>query len=675
MKWHQFLATILISVLTLNITPLYSQPDSALSISNLAIPESLGKIEDRFTGTSKHWVVYIQDVHAHLTAQENISAILEHLNRVYGIRNVGIEGGWEKTSLPKSWALPNSREKQMLSRGLFDEGYLSGPGYAALFSSSPMMLHGIEDAKVYSQNRDAYWEVKKASEDTTAKLDALKKSIRAEKQSVYNSDLLSFDAQLNAYREEMKAEAFISKLTSALMSHSISLEQWDQIRLYIEAAAVEKSMDKKLLESQAERLMQSYRKEGLRLEELLNAEKIPNEKLELYPEVKKYRNLLKIQSNLSYRIFFDQIEEAITTIQGKLFKIDAEKGLAARSERYYLAKKVLTLQATPEDIQQFEKQNADIKADLQKAGLEKSLAASTQFYQLAKKRDEMFYKKIISPEFLKEDVAIVTGGFHTHGLSAHLREAGISYIVISPDLANQPMDEKLYEKRMHDPIISSQTLASPQILSDRFDAKLAAKIRTPGVVKDIPSAISDIVQGGDGEALTGKIVIAENPDEKDAQADGYLNQIGSGDKSAVLFIQASQLINFYEENPDGALKVLAAVIANPANKINVLYQDLNEMLTLDFIPQSKNVKYVNASSSIDAAVNLPRNKTDIAAGQVAGMFTPGSYSKNNIKLLEPSLLGILVYRLLLDGTLENLSPADIQLVGQIIYARLIATSA
>lgn len=675
MKWYPFLASVLIAVLTLN-TPIYSQPDSGLSISNLAIPESLGKIEDRFTGTSKHWVVYIQDVHAHLTAQENISAILEHLNRVYGIRSVGIEGGWNKTSLPKSWALPNSREKQMLSRGLLDEGYLSGPGYAALFSSSPIMLHGIEDAKVYSENRDAYWEVQKQKRDTASQLDDLKKSIRSEKQSVYNSDLLSFDAQLDAYREQMQAEAFIPKLTSALMSHSISLEAWDQISLYMEAAAFEKSIDKKLLESQAERLMQSYRKEGLTLEELLNSGKIPTDKLELYPEIKKYHSLLKIQSNMSYRIFFGQIEEAIIAIQNKLFKSDNEKDLAARSERFYLAKKVLTLQATPDDIEQFEKQNADITADLQKAGLEKSLAAATRFYRLAKKRDEMFYKKIISRKFFKEDVAIVTGGFHTHGLSAHLRASGISYIVISPDLANQPMDEKLYEKRMHDPIINSQTLASPQIVSDRFDKRLAEQIiKTPSVTGNIPAAISAIVNSGE-EVAAGKLVIAENADEKSAQADDYLEQIRKGDKTAVLFIEAAELIEFYETNAEGTLKVLEAVKSNPANKINILYTNLDEVLKLDFIPPSQNVKYVSASTSFEKAVNRPTNKPYIANGQVAGMFSPKTYGQNNIRLLEPSLLGILVYRLLLDGTVErNLGPSDIKILGEIIFARLIAKSA
>jgi hypothetical protein len=73
-----------------------------LEIENLSIPENLGKIEDRFQGSSDYWIVQIQDVHAHLTAQENISAIVDHLNAVYKIDTVALEGGWDKTRFVQS---------------------------------------------------------------------------------------------------------------------------------------------------------------------------------------------------------------------------------------------------------------------------------------------------------------------------------------------------------------------------------------------------------------------------------------------------------------------------------------------------------------------------------------------------------------------------------------------
>ena len=46
------------------------------------------------------------------------------------------------------------------------------------------------------------------------------------------------------------------------------------------------------------------------------------------------------------------------------------------------------------------------------------------------------------------NVAIVTGGFHTDGLSECFRNAGISYITITPDLGGGAMNVKLYNERM-----------------------------------------------------------------------------------------------------------------------------------------------------------------------------------------------------------------------------------
>jgi len=65
----------------------------SLDLGKMAIPESLGKVDERFQGTSKRWVINIQDVHAHFGAQENIAAIIDHLNTLYGLRLVAFEGG------------------------------------------------------------------------------------------------------------------------------------------------------------------------------------------------------------------------------------------------------------------------------------------------------------------------------------------------------------------------------------------------------------------------------------------------------------------------------------------------------------------------------------------------------------------------------------------------------
>ena len=115
-----------ITVLTVLVHAFFLHAETAepLPLASLAIPKSLGKIEDRFEGPSKRWVIQIQDVHAHSLAQENIAAIIDHINRNYKVETIALEGGWSETSFPKSWAVPASREKQLLAQALLEEAHL-----------------------------------------------------------------------------------------------------------------------------------------------------------------------------------------------------------------------------------------------------------------------------------------------------------------------------------------------------------------------------------------------------------------------------------------------------------------------------------------------------------------------------------------------------------------------
>jgi len=49
---------------------------TSFALSDLAVPEEIGKVQERFAGKSPRTIIQIQDVHAHATAQQNIAAIL-----------------------------------------------------------------------------------------------------------------------------------------------------------------------------------------------------------------------------------------------------------------------------------------------------------------------------------------------------------------------------------------------------------------------------------------------------------------------------------------------------------------------------------------------------------------------------------------------------------------------
>ena len=206
-----FLAALLASV-----TYGSAEVSDTLSLANLAIPPSLGKMDARFQGQSERWVIHIQDVHAHLTAQENIAALTEHLHTYYGVNIAAIEGGWSASSFPKSWAVPPSRGKQMLARALLEDAYITGPIHSALFSSTPMTVVGIEDKKLYEENRQVYVRHIQQREAILEKIKALDLKIQQAKNSVFNPDLLSFDHSLMDFRDGKKSRRFYSSAFNAI---------------------------------------------------------------------------------------------------------------------------------------------------------------------------------------------------------------------------------------------------------------------------------------------------------------------------------------------------------------------------------------------------------------------------------------------------------------------------
>jgi len=448
-----------------------SEPDF-LSLTNLAIPESLGKVEDRFQGNTDFWIIQIQDVHAHFVAQENIAAIADHLNAVYGIRTFALEGGWGETRFEESWGLPSSREKQMLARGLLEEEYITGPAYAALFSQSPLQLIGIEQQELYEQNRVAYLEHTASRSAADPLLEKLKARLIDSKKETYGSDLFRFDQALQSFRDGKKADQFVPLLLAEAKTRNITLGDLNQVLLFEKALAMEQKLDKNKLKAEATRIMTRFKNKRLSFEELLRSKAVPEDTLQHFPASREYLDLMHTQDLISYQDFFAELETAISRVKESFFENPSEKTLDASWMRYQIARKILHLEATPGDVTAFAGDETAFRNEMNAAGLAQTFQSALLFYELARKRDDIFYRSLLEDTRLKnQNVALITGGFHTDAISRELRKAGISYLVITPSLGGESPNQELYLKRLQDTLVAGQTLAPIQnrFFSPQFD--------------------------------------------------------------------------------------------------------------------------------------------------------------------------------------------------------------
>lgn len=419
-----------------------------LPLSNLAIPESLGKIQERFTGQGDRTIIQVQDVHAHRIAQENIAAILEHLSSVCGVRKVGLEGAWVSTDLPQSRVIPTSREKQLLARSLLDEDYISGPVYAAILSPFPLQLAGVEDAPLYEQNRDLFLKHLEKQKEIQEKVVAYGEKIKSAQSRAWDPALLSFGQAFDKFQETSDLGAYLSVLLKTANVQKTDSSDLDQIVLVQEIMAREMMLSKERLDIEAKHLLQRYGRTSWNFEELVRNGKVSREQLASYPELKKIVRLFELRDKVALHSLLAQIDTLTQRVLQKLFRGPEDEALWNQGKRFYLVKKILLLKATPSDLKAFETERQALELEVWDAGLSDNLELSLKFYDAVKTRDEIFYQKLMNDPVLAGDVVIVTGGFHTDGLSERLRDAGISYITITPELGNEQPNLKLYEERM-----------------------------------------------------------------------------------------------------------------------------------------------------------------------------------------------------------------------------------
>jgi len=442
-------------IITLTIAPFVlrsetpeSGADASLALSNLAVPEEIGKVQERFTGSGLRTIIQIQDVHAHTAAQQNIASILERLRVVFGIERTALEGAWSTTSLPKSRAIPTSREKQLLAGTLLENDRISGPVYAAIMSPQPITLIGIEDEASYEKNRALFLAHLETAGAIGEKLRAYEASLQELQRSSWGPELLAFGTAFGKFREASDLGKFFPVLLRSADTQGIDVSDLPQITLLRDIMALEKSFVKERLEREVKTLMREYKNTPWTLEELIRGGKIPIEKLGLYPEIKKLTQLYKLRDQISLGDLTAQIETLTGRIRGKLALSPEENALWDKTERFYLAERLLLLQTSPADIKALENEKSALETELASAGLSEALSLSIDFYEVVKKRDELFFNRIMNDPSLSGNIAIVTGGFHTDGLSQRFRAAGISYITIAPDLGGVGMNEKLYNERM-----------------------------------------------------------------------------------------------------------------------------------------------------------------------------------------------------------------------------------
>lgn len=439
--------------------------------SKLNLPEKFGKVGTVHIGSSKKVIIHIQDLHINQETQLQIANLIDHISLRYGTKLIQVEGASGELRHQLLSGYPNPKARELTARALLKEGLLTGPEYLAVSKKAGLVLFGVEDKKLYEDNRKA----------------------------------------LN--------EAMVLGQTLAKPFFELEKQVWKLINASNSQVSRDWLKNKDSFEQNGESILEYARflyglcrKENIKMrtpqmDQLFRLEKVENE----IRNQKRYSTERELQRVLEKSLkeargvdagIFDEIKMLETLLKEKKIKDGDVQKLYQVYDILSVYKKMLSLALTRENVEflysyrsEFEPENLkqalnelagkfQLQLDYQAIPFDqfqKALQAYENFYKIALARDEsLFQGAIQSMERYHENTSIlVTGGFHTAAIEKQLIESGVSFCTITPSIKekiNARKDQRLYLKAMK----MQSTPLKPMMKSvNDFSLQLQVESRLP----------------------------------------------------------------------------------------------------------------------------------------------------------------------------------------------------
>jgi len=457
----------------------------ALGIGDIQISETYGRVIDVYEGSSDETIIHIQDAHVHYEAQRNLAAILGSLMQKNHLRLVLVEGGDIRGKLSTFRKLASKEAREEVADRYLKKGLLAGDEYLELVSDYPMVRQGIEDPELYEENLRTFIEIEGLKKKALTQVEALQEIVQTLKQKRYSPAHLELEKKREAYdAEEIQLVNYYEYLNSFQTS-----TETPNIQKLLNASQLEKQIGFDEVDGERDQLIEiltetlsedevsllidkslAYQEGFLPqnayygyLEGLAEQEEIP---MSDYPNLEKYVYYLSLYSEIDHSELFregDRLEEAV---RESLLGSEDERQLASIDGYLRLLSNLFQMKISPNDYESYQKQRTRfsvrnflpfLEKEIDAQGMtvripkdaemvDEHLKTMDRFYRIAQARDVSFIDNSLS-EMKKEEVhfaALVTGGFHTPGLTQILKERGISYIVISPRITQAGNPELYY---------------------------------------------------------------------------------------------------------------------------------------------------------------------------------------------------------------------------------------
>ena len=424
---------------------------------DISIPADFGKINEINIPTNClhaqedcSFVVYLQDAHANLGAQRNIQKILRSFSEKSGIRTILTEGATGRADLSTARALSDQKLKELTAEFLLQQVILTGLESEAIVSPQPYEILGIENQALYDQNVTQFNQALELGKLELPQLHELLKENNQLRLDRDNVKLIEFEKKTSFLEKRSELIQLVSYLMN--QGRELGIKRGDLVH-------IEKLVSLILLE----RAMEG--RDGSAAEK------------EAFEQASK---------EIGASELFYELDELKSRIREKLFLTSEERVRFHESVYLKNLNSLLSLQATPNDVRDFQSKRLEILGfSNSKSIAQNAIEAAALFYETSIRREESFFQNVKLQIQGKKKVFLVTGGFHADHLTERFRREQIPFVVISPAVSPETDFERYYER-----------LQGEKVTFEKFESKFLEFIKSSAILfqpKIFDPAFPDVV--------------------------------------------------------------------------------------------------------------------------------------------------------------------------------------
>ncbi len=144
------------------------------------IPQKLGTLQESYNaGAKAPTIIFIQDAHDSLEAQENIASLVNYFVDQYHAKTVFEEGYEGKVPTDEYFDfIKDPLKKKRVSYFLMDKLRLGGAEYAHINREQDFKLIGVDDRKLHARNLEAYKSSALIREEIASQIQVIEKEIK-----------------------------------------------------------------------------------------------------------------------------------------------------------------------------------------------------------------------------------------------------------------------------------------------------------------------------------------------------------------------------------------------------------------------------------------------------------------------------------------------------------------